>query len=223
MWPPDVNSSTYLPPFLQPDGAPHFPPHPTFPGPEFSNIQGAQESIPRNHSASLCSLAGRYGNPIPTLFLAPIDCLKIPALNSSGGLGGGGSSGVCLGKDYFRPTNFRESLFLMHECLNRDHHRCDKPLKAKVFFILYPSRAVQLQFNNAPVLWIAKISGSEIMLAETHTRIQPSPHPPLLLSVWCVYVASETGFSPPRPARTENTCSVARWPWPPPNNSKQAV
>jgi hypothetical protein len=31
-------------------------------------------------SASLCSLAGRYDNPIPTRFLAPIDCLKIPAL-----------------------------------------------------------------------------------------------------------------------------------------------
>jgi hypothetical protein len=39
---------------------------------------------PRNrfqgiNSASLCSLAGRYFNPIPTRFLAPIDCLKIPA------------------------------------------------------------------------------------------------------------------------------------------------
>jgi hypothetical protein len=30
-------------------------------------------------SASLCSLAGRYDNPIPTLFLAPIDFLKIQA------------------------------------------------------------------------------------------------------------------------------------------------
>ncbi len=30
--------------------------------------------------ASLCSLAGRYDNPIPTRFLAPIDYLKIPAL-----------------------------------------------------------------------------------------------------------------------------------------------
>jgi len=29
---------------------------------------------------SLCSLAGRYDNPIPPRFLAPIDCLKIPAL-----------------------------------------------------------------------------------------------------------------------------------------------
>ena len=29
------------------------------------------------NSASLCSLAGRY--PIPTRFLAPIDCLQIPA------------------------------------------------------------------------------------------------------------------------------------------------
>jgi hypothetical protein len=40
---------------------------------------------PRNrfqgmNSASLCSLAGLYDNPIPTRFLAPIDCLKIPAL-----------------------------------------------------------------------------------------------------------------------------------------------
>jgi len=30
--------------------------------------------------ASLCSLAGRYDNPIPTRFLAHIDCFKIPAL-----------------------------------------------------------------------------------------------------------------------------------------------
>jgi hypothetical protein len=32
------------------------------------------------NSASLCSLAGRYDNPIPTQCLAPIDFLKIPAL-----------------------------------------------------------------------------------------------------------------------------------------------
>jgi hypothetical protein len=31
------------------------------------------------NSASLCILAGRYDNPIPPLFLAPIDSLKIPA------------------------------------------------------------------------------------------------------------------------------------------------
>jgi len=43
---------------------------------------------------------------------------------------------------FFRALYFRESLFLMHECLNRDHHSCDKPLKAKVFFIFYPFRAV---------------------------------------------------------------------------------
>ncbi len=39
---------------------------------------------PRNrfqgmNSASLCSLAGRYDNPIPTRCLAPIDFFKIPA------------------------------------------------------------------------------------------------------------------------------------------------
>jgi hypothetical protein len=31
------------------------------------------------NSASLCSLAGRYDNPIPPWFLAPVDSLKIPA------------------------------------------------------------------------------------------------------------------------------------------------
>jgi hypothetical protein len=31
------------------------------------------------NSGSLCSLAGRYDNPIPPRFLAPIDFLKIPA------------------------------------------------------------------------------------------------------------------------------------------------
>jgi hypothetical protein len=40
---------------------------------------------PRNrfqgmNSAKLCSLAVRYDNPIPTRCLAPIYCLKIPAL-----------------------------------------------------------------------------------------------------------------------------------------------
>ncbi len=31
------------------------------------------------NSASLCSLAGRYDTPIPPRFLAPVNCLKIPA------------------------------------------------------------------------------------------------------------------------------------------------
>ncbi len=31
-------------------------------------------------SADLCSLTGRYDNPIPTRFLAPIDCSKCSAL-----------------------------------------------------------------------------------------------------------------------------------------------
>ena len=44
------------------------------------------------NSTSLCSLAGRYDNPIPPRFLAPIDSLKIPAgtlllgIDSSGGI-----------------------------------------------------------------------------------------------------------------------------------------
>jgi hypothetical protein len=37
------------------------------------------------NSASLCSLAGRYENPIPHRCLAPIDFLKIPAQKVNGG------------------------------------------------------------------------------------------------------------------------------------------
>ncbi len=33
-------------------------------------------------SAKICSLVGQYDNPIPTRFLAPIGCYKIPALGS---------------------------------------------------------------------------------------------------------------------------------------------
>jgi hypothetical protein len=41
------------------------------------------------NSASLWSLAGRYDNPIPPRYLAPIDFLKIPALARQGSYAGG--------------------------------------------------------------------------------------------------------------------------------------
>jgi hypothetical protein len=49
--------------------------------PEFLNFSGAQKSIPMNQF----HLAVEFGGPVkqpysPTLFIAPIDCLKIPAL-----------------------------------------------------------------------------------------------------------------------------------------------
>ncbi len=34
-----------------------------------------------NSARLYTSLAGRYDNPIPSRFLAPIDCLKIPAMS----------------------------------------------------------------------------------------------------------------------------------------------
>jgi hypothetical protein len=51
------------------------------------------------NSASLCSLAGWYDNPIPPRFLAPIDCLKIPA-QVTFFFGGGG--------DTWRNRNFNK-------------------------------------------------------------------------------------------------------------------
>ncbi len=45
--------------------------------PVFLKVYGAHEPTPRNDSARLCSLAGRYDNPIPTRFLAPIDSSSV--------------------------------------------------------------------------------------------------------------------------------------------------
>jgi hypothetical protein len=46
----------------------------------FFNVYGAQESISRHqYRQPICSLAGRYDNPIPIRCLAPIGFLKIPA------------------------------------------------------------------------------------------------------------------------------------------------
>jgi hypothetical protein len=47
---------------------------------EFLNFKEPMNRFQGTNSARLCSLAGRYDNPIPSRFLAPIDCLKIPAL-----------------------------------------------------------------------------------------------------------------------------------------------
>ncbi len=42
------------------------------------------------NSAHLCSLAGRYDNPLPPRYLAPIDSLKITAQSPYFGSGHGG-------------------------------------------------------------------------------------------------------------------------------------
>jgi hypothetical protein len=48
--------------------------------PNFETFKERKNRFQGVKSASLCSLSDRYDNPIPTRFLAPIDCLKIPAL-----------------------------------------------------------------------------------------------------------------------------------------------
>ncbi len=47
--------------------------------PYFYMFMGPRNWFQGMNSASLCSLAGRYDNPIPHRFLAPIDFLKIPS------------------------------------------------------------------------------------------------------------------------------------------------
>jgi hypothetical protein len=55
--------------------------------PYFETFMEPRNRFQGMNSASLCSLAGQYDNPIPTRFLALIDCLKIPAQNSWSSLG----------------------------------------------------------------------------------------------------------------------------------------
>jgi hypothetical protein len=50
--------------------------------PDFLTFKEPKNRFQGTSSARLCtvcSLMGRYDNPIPTWFLAPVDCLKIPA------------------------------------------------------------------------------------------------------------------------------------------------
>jgi hypothetical protein len=47
--------------------------------PNFKTFMDPKNRFQGTNSASLCGLAGRYDNPIPTRFLTPIDCLKISA------------------------------------------------------------------------------------------------------------------------------------------------
>jgi hypothetical protein len=48
--------------------------------PNFLTYKEPKNQFQGTNSASLWNLVGRYDNLIPTRFLAPIDCLKIPAL-----------------------------------------------------------------------------------------------------------------------------------------------
>ena len=45
----------------------------------FKRLMEPRNQFQGMNSASLCSLAGRYDNPIHPRFLAPMDVLKIPA------------------------------------------------------------------------------------------------------------------------------------------------
>jgi hypothetical protein len=78
---------------------------------------------PRNrcqgiNSASLCSLAGRYDNPIPTRCLVPIEFLKIPALRGDNFRGiqtNRGSFGIFSMYRIQHCFNFRRSDFTVPE------------------------------------------------------------------------------------------------------------
>ncbi len=48
----------------------------------FLTFKKPKNQFQGTNSARLCSLTGRYDNPIPTSLLALIDCLKMPALHS---------------------------------------------------------------------------------------------------------------------------------------------
>ncbi len=65
--------------------------------PNFETFKKPKNRFQGINSARLWSLVGRYDNPIPTRFLAPIDCFKIPAQDVT---------------HCFFPTNFSSYPFL---------------------------------------------------------------------------------------------------------------
>ncbi len=119
---------------------------------------------PRNrcqgiNSASLCSLAGRYDNPIPTRCLAPIEFLKIPAQVSNQRDREGrpcltvGPACWTMGTDNLKLCTIGKNLF------------CTGPTgSAGQFFMLpLPSKIHRLNSvskENKPVniLWISELS-----------------------------------------------------------------
>ncbi len=60
-------------------GTPQKPEH----EPEFYTFMESRNRFQGIDYASLCSLAGRYDNPLPTRFIAHIECSKIPALSTA--------------------------------------------------------------------------------------------------------------------------------------------
>jgi hypothetical protein len=52
--------------------------------PNFQTFKEPKNRSQGINSARHCSKAGRYDNPIPTRFLTPIDCLKLPAQSFAG-------------------------------------------------------------------------------------------------------------------------------------------
>jgi hypothetical protein len=69
----------------------------SLPSPNFLTFKEPKNRFQGTNTARLCSLARRYDNPIPSRFLAPIDCLKTPALfihpgDGDGRVGGGATT-----------------------------------------------------------------------------------------------------------------------------------
>jgi hypothetical protein len=62
----------------------------------FLNFKELRNRFQGMNSATLCSLAGRYDNPIPSRFLAPINCSKIPAQARDHFCWGGGGGTTVL-------------------------------------------------------------------------------------------------------------------------------
>jgi hypothetical protein len=109
---------------------------------------------PRNrfqsiNSASLCSLAGRYDNPIPTRCLAPKDFLKIPSQVSLEIFFGSKRNGFCFPSPFRTKTKMSDT-------------PCDATVKRpkfpffwkKVFLFNVPWQLALKSFGGMPMFGI---------------------------------------------------------------------
>jgi hypothetical protein len=94
------------------------------------------------NSASLCSLTGRYDNPIPPWFLAPIDCLKIPAQYVLVAGPTHGLQGDSLILYTWITIRFHSTSCAIYTRMYRGSHIPNIPSKQIAFNITFCSRAV---------------------------------------------------------------------------------
>ncbi len=137
---------------------------------------------PRNwcqgmNSASLCSLAGRYENPIPPRCLAPIDFLKIPALVSSENLMSTAIRQHAKADNLYSNTSWDFGSFYSEKKAKSYHYYCRwRPLCFPLIYKQIAELNSELSLSGVLFLWykVTKPLPGSILspVSEQHLKIE---------------------------------------------------